>query len=86
MLELPTDKRTQLKYFSALFRLNGMAGEFKDIVAVLKHTQKELQSANNSEKDETEVRWRQGALQLLEDLFNHIDNSRELVEKLEGKA
>ena len=86
MLEVPTDKRAQLKYYSALFRLNGMTDEFKDIIAVFVHTRKVLHEANTHERVAIDFHQRQGALQFIDDFLNHLDNSRELVEKLEGKG
>jgi len=85
MLEVPTDKRAQLRYYSALFRLSGMTDEFKDVLAVFAYTKKILQEANKDERVVIDIHQRQGALQFIDDFLNHVDNSRELVEKLEGK-
>ena len=85
MLEVSENIEVQKRYYSALFRLNGLDAEFKDILAVFAHTMGVLHKANTTERNPIDINQRQGALQLIETFFRHIEKSRERLEKLERK-
>jgi len=86
MLEVPTNIESQLKYYTALYRLTKLEAEFKYVISAFTDTEKALNAANRDERDIVSVHQRQGALQLISEFFRHIRESEAMVNKIEGRV
>lgn len=59
--------------------------EHNELFKFLLETKENLQKSNAYEKDEIHMRWRQGALQLIEDILEVVETSKDRLTKLQNK-
>ena len=86
MLESPQDEREKRIFYQALYSLSAEhGGDFDTIRCHLRGEAKRLEAESRLERDETLFKWKQGALQLLEDLEVMIYSARDTLEKLESQ-
>ena len=86
MLRLPREPGELMSLLSSLVRLTLGNDDFKkELRAWLDSENKRIAKRNTMARDDITFRWNQGACQLLEDLFEIIDTSREIRETLEEK-
>lgn len=81
MLILPTDHGEAESLLMAISRLAGSSLDFKRVMIWFQNNGEWIASANKEEKDEINLRWNQGAMQLIDSFMSICDRSRALAEK-----
>ncbi len=85
MLESPQDPREKRVFYQALHSLAAEhGGGFDTIRQHLNSEVKRIEAESRTARDETKYKWNQGALQLLYDIEEMIQSSRDTLEKLES--
>lgn len=82
MISLPKDKKISEHLYHSLVSVKNQHPAISDW---LKSELERIDKATAIEKDEVQLRWKQGARQLLDDLIKSISNSREILEAMKGK-
>jgi hypothetical protein len=84
MLELPENSEEAVSLLMAIARLNGSNLDFKRVTTWLEQNSNKLASVNKEEKEDINLRWNQGAMQLIDNFLNVCTRARALVEKYRG--